>query len=654
LRLYSALMGLITVAGTYWLAWEMFAANLAAQRDSEPDAPNSYTWIPLLAALGLATAFWHVAYSRIAFRALAMPAVGVLALAWLWRAMRDGERVGGRIGRWSHFVGAGLLIGLGPYTYLTGRFVPLALALFFALEAGLAWLRREQPLMIRRFCGLTLAAVIASLVFLPLALFFIQNPAAFGERAGAVSVFSPTWNRGDLWGTLLRTTLSTLGTFTAQSGDLNPMGNFPGRPMLGLVLSPFFWFGLLVSVWRIVKWVFERYAGAPASHRHNPTRSLQYVAPHLLLLCWWLVMLLPGILAPEGAPHHLRIIGTAPATYILVAVGLHQITHLLGWLASAAKSETWGLASLRPPKPVNLLVSRFADWLPVLIFLPIGLVTARYYFVRWAKLPELYMAFDVYAVELAKRMAGETDPSAVYVIPMDLRAGHEARHYTLDFYLSHCECEPYLSEIPYYYLPVDETTAAARMTQVATGRKTIRVVWWLQDKHAAADERELARFLLAGVARLVDEETYPVYRTQTWELPSAHTEFALPTIDGEVWATYSDVLRLETANVSVGEETIAVALRWAPLAAMDVNYKASVRLVAPNGSVMAQKDRFLRHNWHQETSQWPPETVNEYYLLPLVPQGEYEIQVVVYHPETLAPLMADGGYEVRLDKVQVK
>jgi 4-amino-4-deoxy-L-arabinose transferase-like glycosyltransferase len=376
LRLYSALMGLITVAGTYWLAWEMFAANLAAQRDSEPDAPNSYTWIPLLAALGLATAFWHMAYSRIAFRALAMPAVGVLALAWLWRAMRDGERVGGRIGRWSHFVGAGLLIGLGPYTYLTGRFVPLALALFFALEAGLAWLRREQPLMIRRFCGLTLAAVIASLVFLPLALFFIQNPAAFGERAGAVSVFSPTWNRGDLWGTLLRTTLSTLGTFTAQSGDLNPMGNFPGRPMLGLVLSPFFWFGLLVSVWRIVKWVFERYAGAPASHRHNPTRSLQYVAPHLLLLCWWLVMLLPGILAPEGAPHHLRIIGTAPATYILVAVGLHQITHLLGWLASAAKSETWGLASLRPPKPVNLLVSRFADWLPVLIFLPIGLVTA--------------------------------------------------------------------------------------------------------------------------------------------------------------------------------------------------------------------------------------------------------------------------------------
>jgi 4-amino-4-deoxy-L-arabinose transferase-like glycosyltransferase len=648
LRLYPALMGLITVAGTYWLAWEMFVANLAAQRDSKPAAPSSYTWIPLLAALGLATAFWHVAYSRVAFRALAMPAVAVLALAWLWRAMRGGERVRGRIGRWSHFVGAGLLIGLGPYTYLTGRLAPLALALFFALEAGLAWLRRERPLMVRHFRGLTLAAVIALLIFLPLALFFIQNPGAFGERAGAISVFSPTWNRDDLWGTLLRTTLSTLGTFTAQSGDLNPMGNLPGRPMLGPVLAPFFWLGLLVSVWRIVTWVTS------ASYRHNPTHSLQYVAPYLLLLCWWLVMLLPGILAPEGAPHHLRIIGTAPVTYILVAVGLHQIANLFGSLANAAKSETWRLASVKPPKPMNFLVFRFADWLPVLIFLPIGVVTARDYFVRWVKLPELYMAFDVYAVELAEQMAGETDPSAVYVIPMDLRAGHEARHYTLDFYLPHCDCERHLGDIPYNYLPVDETTIAPRMTQIAAGRKIIRVVWWLQDKHAAADERELVRFLLAGVARPVSAETYPVYRIQTWELPSAHTEFTLPTIDGAVWATYGDVLRLETAHMSVREETVAVALRWAPLAAMDVDYKASVRLVAPDGSVVAQKDRFLRHNWHQGTSQWPPETVNEYYLLPLVPPGEYEVQVVVYHPETLAPLMANGGYEVSLDRVHVK
>ena len=114
------------------------------------------------------------------------------------------------------------------------------------------------------------------------------------------------------------------------------------------------------------------------------------------------------------------------------------------------------------------------------------------------------------------------------------------------------------------------------------------------------------------------------------------------------------MLRLEAADVSVEEDVVAVALRWAPLAAMDVDYKASLRLVAADGSVVAQKDRFLQHNWHQGTSLWPPETVNEYYLLSPVPPGEYEVRVVVYHPETIVPLMTDAGAEVSLGRVQVE
>ncbi len=101
-------------------------------------------------------------------------------------------------------------------------------------------------------------------------------------------------------------------------------------------------------------------------------------------------------------------------------------------------------------------------------------------------------------------------------------------------------------------------------------------------------------------------------------------------------------------------DTVAVALRWAPLAAMDADYKASLRLVAADGSLATQKDRFLRHNWHQGTSLWPPETVNEYYLLPEVPPGQYELQVVVYHSETLSPLTVDDSGQISLGKVQVE
>jgi hypothetical protein len=646
LRLYTATLGLVAVAGTYWLAWEvMQIANLPGPRGAPVPAPqvraagagksqisnlkppislptpysllptSSYSLLPLLAGLGLATAFWHVAYSRIAFRALAMPAVEALALAWLWRALRMAE--GGR-GRWYHFAGAGLFIGLGPYTYMAARFVPVALALFFAAEALLARLRRERPLLVCHWRGLALSAAVALLVFSPLAVFFALHPEAFVERAGSVSIFNPTWNQGDVGGALLRTTLTTLGTFAGLTGDPNPIANLPGRPMLDWLLIPFFWLGVAVSVWGVVRYAANR-----------PSVSAR---AYLFLLCLWPVMLLPGILAPEGAPHHLRIIGTAPVTYLFVALGLGQISNL--------KHQTSSVK--RPISNLQSLISA----IPLLLLLVVGLVTARDYFVRWAELPELAMAYDVYAVELAGQMAADPDPAVAYVIPMDQRAGHEARHYSLDFL--------YRGSTPYYYLPVDEPQVAARLTQAAAGHTTLRVVRWLQDKHVAADEREVVTFLLATTARLVGEKTYPVYRVETWALPSAQTAFALPAIQTPVGATLGGVLRLEAADVSVSGTTVAVAVRWAPLEAMDVDYKASLRLVAADGKVVVQKDRILLHNWHQGTHLWPPETVNEYYLLAPAPPGEYQVRVVVYHPETLAPLSAGDRAEVVLGTVQVK
>ncbi|MCB0198331.1 MAG: hypothetical protein KDJ65_40700, partial [Anaerolineae bacterium] len=53
---------------------------------------------------------------------------------------------------------------------------------------------------------------------------------------------------------------------------------------------------------------------------------------------------------------------------------------------------------------------------------------------------------------------------------------------------------------------------------------------------------------------------------------------------------------------------------------------------------------------------WPPETVNEYYLLPTpaeIPAGDYVVKVVLYHPDTLAPLVANGVVEVPVGTVTV-
>jgi hypothetical protein len=65
----------------------------------------------------------------------------------------------------------------------------------------------------------------------------------------------------------------------------------------------------------------------------------------------------------------------------------------------------------------------------------------------------------------------------------------------------------------------------------------------------------------------------------------------------------------------------------------------------------------LMHNFHQGTSLWPPETVNEYYLLPVPPDtfpGTYTIVVVLYDPQTQAPLVADGLVEVTVGSVWIE
>jgi 4-amino-4-deoxy-L-arabinose transferase-like glycosyltransferase len=600
LRLYTATLGVIAAVGTFWLGWETLGQR---QRS---------LLIPLAAGLGLATAFWHVAYSRIAFRALAMPAVEALALAWLWRALNTRRR--------SDFIGAGALIGLGAYTYLAGRFVPVGLALFFLLEALLAWRERRWPLLLQEWRHLLLAGLAALIVFLPLGLFFFTHPGSFVERAGSVSIFSPDWNQGDFWGTLLHTTLTTVGSWAGMMGDPNPLANIPGKPMLALPLAPLFWLGLLLCLLRVGR-------AALGGERPDEEGSALPVAVCLFALSLGPVMLLPGILAPEGAPHHLRIIGTAPLTYLLVGIGLD-----------------WLLGALRAPRYLPRWVVSVV--LPVALFLGVGAATAVTYTQRWATLPDLYMAFDVYALELAETMTADQDIAAAYVIPMDQRAAHEARHYTLDYL--------YAGARPYTYLPVDEADAADILTQAAAGHERLKLVRWTQDKHAAADERELVTFLLVTAgARLVEDVDSRVYHIETWQLPSPQTGFRLPSADTALDANFDGLLQLRGAAVMAVGDQVGGALRWAPLAPMDVDYKASVRLTAADGSRVTQVDRFLRHNWHQGTSLWPAEEVNEYYLLPAPGPGAYEVSVVVYHPETLAPLVADGLAEVPVGSVVV-
>ncbi|MCI0527384.1 MAG: hypothetical protein L0Y56_08060, partial [Nitrospira sp.] len=281
------------------------------------------------------------------------------------------------------------------------------------------------------------------LFLLPLTLYFLLNPADFTARAAAVSIFNPDWNKGDLIGALWQTLSLTLATFLGLNGDPNPLVNLPNQPALPILLVPFFILGLITSLYHI------HHKTSPPS---NPTMNHEYgmmnnssfiihrssftlhpPSPHLLLLCWWAMMLLPAILAPEGAPHHLRLIGALVPTYILTALGLVTTANfLINLLGNALHITHYTLRTTdHAPRTTHHGPRILISLLLTSYFLLLAFQTYSHYFIHWPRSVDFTLPFDLYAVRLARDIA-QAPPEVNYVLPMDIRAAEEARHYTLD------------------------------------------------------------------------------------------------------------------------------------------------------------------------------------------------------------------------------
>ena len=76
--------------------------------------------------------------------------------------------------------------------------------------------------------------------------------------------------------------------------------------MLNPVEALFFWLGVGMAVWR---W------------QRRPA--------YRLLLLWLCILILPAMLARDAAPNILRMIGAAPAVYLLIGVGMWEAFRFL-------------------------------------------------------------------------------------------------------------------------------------------------------------------------------------------------------------------------------------------------------------------------------------------------------------------------------------
>lgn len=367
LRLPSALFGILTVLGMYYLGRELFAKRVG-----------------LMAAFFTATSVWHIAFSRIGFRAIMAPFFliwGIALLLMAYRYARENKLATHWYKKYLHLIVAakgGIFFGLGFYSYIAYRTAPLLLipiAIYF-----------RKQIASTRIMGVFLAATF--LVALPIGLYYLQNPADFFGRTSQVSIFTGPHPLQDL----ALNTVKTIGMVFVV-GDFNWRHNFAGAPVV-------FWpvaFCLIMGIVVAVQNLAHRKKQDPHDPQNQQDAKIENnVSPKLafnILGLWIFLAALPVVTSNEGLPHALRSILFIPPLMILAAIGA-----VLSYNFLTRKYKGIGLYA-----PLALIAS-------MLVFQAYTL-----YFVEWMPREETKSAFSNDYTELARQIRNSSK-RPVYIV----------------------------------------------------------------------------------------------------------------------------------------------------------------------------------------------------------------------------------------------
>lgn len=299
------------------------------------------TQLALLSAFCLAVMRWHVHFSRLAFRTILTPAI-MLALFWmLFKAKRTRNIY--------HYILAGFFLGLGFYSYLSFRFVPL-----LVMGLLLLWCWQGEFRFMKEAKNLLTALGIAFVVLLPLLIDYSFHPFHFFGRMGEVSLFGDGFLPGlvkvgeNIW---------KIALMFSIRGAHEMRHNIPYMPAFDPVASLFLLVGICTAAAHIRRHVFF---------------------PFILL--WLVIMLLPSILS-QGAPDMLRTLAVTPVLATLLALGLIKTVELL------------------PEKKVSPLLQRIL--LVVVLLLFATTEVKRYH--SWEQHPDVWGKFTAHFYELAEK-----------------------------------------------------------------------------------------------------------------------------------------------------------------------------------------------------------------------------------------------------------
>ena len=338
LRLFPALAGVLAVLGLYFLAKELLSVEVA-----------------LASSFFMAVSFWAVNFSRIGFRAGLMLLFLIWSFYFLIREFKLSKSDFYNFYRSPTSIIliflAGILFGLGFYTYISYRFAPVLVAAFFI------------PYLIKYgnkklWTGFLLFTITGFIIALPIGLYFLNNPGDFFGRSGQVAI----WSAENPLKAVAISTASTLGMFNVV-GDFNWRHNYAGSSELFWPVGILFLLGLGISVKRLG--FSEKF-----------------------MLAWLGIFLLPNILSTEGNPHALRALGAMPAAMIFSGIGLL-------WLYGKIQNYV-----------DHKRVKKEIFWLLIVFLVFIAGFEFNKYFNHWASNPRVFDAFSGNQVELANYLNG--------------------------------------------------------------------------------------------------------------------------------------------------------------------------------------------------------------------------------------------------------
>jgi hypothetical protein len=479
--------------------------------------------------------------------------------------------------------------------------------------------------------GLAVFAATALIVALPMIVYFVLNPADFGNRSVEVWLFNSQLYDGNPLTTLLRNVwlqLSVLGF----AGDPSWRSNYAELPLLHPLEAFFFWLGVLALIYH---W------------RRAASR---------LLLLWLLVFLLPAVFSYDLPRNTFRMLAMAPAIYLTLGYGC--------WVAASLAAR---VASRRAPRWSQATLAALAAAAVLLIGIRAA-YSADLLFNRWAHEVEANVAApNVEWIDMIN-VATAAPAGVSFVIPTS-EVGEFANssfHYL------------YQGNAPVHMLDTSRPDFAGQLYELLAadaagpGLETVAAVDW--DREEVADAAQRIPFLLNkyGAWQIAEERTYyhidhytNVDMAAPWQLYNRLEPLAV-LLDGGIALTGiaagaqggEQVATQTGAALPAGDGPAWLALRWEAEQPPMGDYRLSLRLFDTAGATAWQQDAPLVDDLNQPTSLWQPGDVAEsYHTLALpgdLPPGEYELRAIVYDETTLTPIVQVDVWtpEILLAKVQ--